>query len=146
MNKHELYHELHNTTICRKQRLNKCNAFVGTTKYNSVTGSAYELLFSYDSLVAAYSYTTKSVIVFNKCSNTTVQHVNKFIKFLGNKVTDIFYAYVRKDRVQHKCILSRQYYHCIEEKYKKISCDLLSSDDYRYFVNQFIGVTNNEVL
>lgn len=138
MKKQELLEMLNSITVARAQKLYHCQAEVGSVRLGLNTDSSYEILYSYGTIVAAYSYKTKSVIVFDYFSATSSQHIGKFIKWLGCKVNIVLYAYIRSDKKISVYINQRNKTQS-RRTYSTKECNDLISADFESIVNSFIG-------
>ena len=86
--------------LCEHYKLYRCSAdFSPFVAFSD--GKGYRILRSYNTIVALYCEQSNYIIVRDYYSQTTVQHIYKFRKFLSTLYGQIgmLFLYKRKDRV-----------------------------------------------
>lgn len=90
----ETSNAMYRDSMSPEYRLNSCTAWYKIIKQGNYN---YTILKSYNTIVALYSNRSGNLYVYNYYSNTTSQHVSKFIdKMCPSRV---IYLYERSDKV-----------------------------------------------
>ena len=109
--------------------LNRCQAEYTDIVYFD-DSTAWIILRSYSTIVAAYSCGSESVYVRDYYSATTVQHVTKFMRKISTNfdIARVAYLYKRSDNIvvkyyrnsEPRCHKWREFHDLVERDYKSI--------------------------